>query len=191
MHCENCGNKIETFDKFCTKCGHAVAQLKKNEKRTNLEQKAWYRAFKIVYILAVIIVLVIISIIAWSAKPERTIDGYKSTITCDNGASYAPSKNGIYIYGDTLTLSEESNIKVLCAYNSTDYYSHNGYLIGKNYTFNTVYEDTNSGSWFLYSVLAYLIALLVFKLIRISFFYIAIAEKPRWGEEYSKFFKQI
>jgi len=49
------------------------------------------------------------------------------------------------------------------------------------------YKDTY-GKAFWYSLLALLIYIIILRLIKITFFYIAFAQKPRWSKEFKKLF---
>lgn len=52
MFCENCGNKLDSSDKFCTKCGIPVqGNVKPYVSTTSVsDEKWWYRLLKVVYI---------------------------------------------------------------------------------------------------------------------------------------------
>lgn len=188
IFCHKCGNKLETTDGFCQSCGAKIvvasenkhASVHKSLKRTDLEKKAWYRALKVIYIVIIVIAVLAIGAVSWSSKPEKSLDGEKSIIACNNGKSYAPSRNSIYLYGEDLSFYDDEHARILCKYDSTSYYSSyfSGY-IEKNYTFNPVYEDMKYGSWIGYTILAFFILWLVSYLIKIGFFYIAIGEKPK------------
>jgi len=49
------------------------------------------------------------------------------------------------------------------------------------------YEDT-TGAAFWYSILAIVIFVAVLRLIKLTVLYIALAQKPKWGEEFKKLF---
>ncbi len=187
IFCHKCGNKLNVKDEFCQSCGvKIIADENKKEsnhkslKRSDLEKKAWYRALKVIYIIIIIIAVIITGIISWSSKPETNLDGNKSSIACDNGKSYTPNRNDIYIYGKELSSYDDAHARILCKYDSINFYSsyYSGY-IEKNYTFTPVYEDTKYGSWLGYNILAFIILWFVAYIIKISFFYIAIGEKPK------------
>jgi len=188
IFCHKCGKKLETGDEFCQSCGTKISIEETNKnlsshkslKRTDLEKKAWYRALKVIYIVIIVIAVLAIGAISWSTKPEKNLDGDKSSISCNNGKSYAPSRNSIYIYGSDLSSSDDEHARILCEYDSTNYYSSyfSGY-IQKNYTFVPVYEDMKYGSWIGYTILAFFILWLVSYLIKIGFFYIAVGDKPK------------
>ncbi len=190
IFCHNCGKKIEEEDKFCDFCG---AEILINQSKNRLEQKtlkhgelekrAWYRAIKVVYIVIVIIAIILVAGISWSEKPEKTIDGYNSIISCSNGKSYAPSKNQIYLYNyeTELNYSDDKDARILCKYDTLSFYKYSDEFIEKNYTFIPDYNDVDYGSWIGYMLLSFAILWVVSYLIKIGFFYIAIGEKPRFN----------
>ena len=146
-----------------------------------MEKKAWYRALKVIYIVIIVIAVLAIGAISWSAKPTKTLDGYNSSIACNNGKSYAPSKNNIYPYSweSGLSSSDDKDARILCKYDTLNFYSHSTEYIEKNYTFIPVYDDMKYGSWIGYTILAFFILWLVSYLIKIGFFYIAVGDKPK------------
>ena len=189
MHCENCGNKLDNSDKFCTKCGTPV-QLEGKEhisKHSASEEKWWYRLLKVAYILLYVGSIGIVCIVAFSTMPHRTLDGNLSTIQCNNGKSYAPAENSIYVYGDSLSSYDDKNARILCAYDRTNYYSYTAPAY-KNYTFVPSYNEADYGSWYFYSLLALFITWTILKLIRLGVQYVAFGSKPRWQKEFKKLY---
>lgn len=187
MKCEQCSTENGVGSKFCVKCGQPLKEKsskleQKTPKHEKLEKMAWYRAIKVVYIVIVTIAIIAITGISWDAKPEKIIDGYNSSINCSNGKSYAPSKNQIYIYNYETELIDldDRDAKILCKYDTLDFYKYSDELIEKNYTFTPVYNDDDYDSWFGYILLSFTILWAVSYLIKIGFFYIAIGEKPRF-----------
>jgi len=191
IFCHKCGKKLEIGNEFCQSCGAKVSvedhiknsSVGKSTKRTDLEKKAWYRALKVIYIILIVAAVLIIGTVSWSTKPVKTIDSYSSSISCNNGKSYSPGKNSIYLYSwqTQLDSSEDKDARILCAYDTLNFYAHSNEFIAKNYTFIPVYEDMKYGSWIGYTILAYFILWLLSYIIKISFFYIAIGEKPKIG----------
>jgi hypothetical protein len=198
MFCENCGQKIEKENSFCQNCGSSAVHKKSEQineisssKHINLEKKAWYRTLKVFYIIFILIVVGIIIAVSVSSIPKKSINGNTSSIACDNGKSYAPARNQIYLYGDQETLDsyDDEKARVLCKYDTLNFYAHSDEFIAKNYQFYPVYDKAEGvGSWLGYTGLAFLIAIIVFKLIKIAVLYIAIGQKPRWSGEFKKFF---
>lgn len=188
MFCHKCGKRLNKDDKFCDSCGASVSveEVKhdhpvKSAKRSDLEKKAWYRAVKVIFILATALAVLTITIASWTSRPVNTIDNEKSLIRCSNGNFYAPGNNSIYIYGEEMSSYNDEHARILCAYDTTSYYSSQYYnkSIPLNYTFNPVFEEKEYGSWFGYTVLAYFITWAVFQILKLSFFYISIGEKPK------------
>lgn len=189
MFCQNCGHTIENENNFCQNCG-ASGSSKKPEKVVDshsskhliLEKKAWFRTLKVFYILFILVVLGIIIAVSISSIPRKTLNGETSSISCDNGKSYAPSKNQIYVYGSQKELDsyDDEKARILCKYDTLNFYAHTNEFIGKNYQFRPIYNKPEGvGSWLGYTGLAFLIAIVVFTLIKMIFFYIAIGEKPK------------
>ena len=189
IFCHKCGKKLEVKDEFCQSCGAKVSiddgnkslSGHKSLKREDLGKKPWYRALKVISIVIIVIAVLAIGGISWSAKPTKTLDGYNSSIICNNGRSYAPSKNSIYPYSweTELNSSDDKDARILCQYDTLNFYSHSNEFIEKNYTFVPVYNELKYGPWIGYTILAFLILWLLAYLIKIGFFYIAIGEKPK------------
>lgn len=58
MHCPDCKKEISKDSKFCEFCGKKLNKY--NEKiASNINQKIWYRALKVLYILGIAIGIVI------------------------------------------------------------------------------------------------------------------------------------
>lgn len=189
MHCQNCGHRLDASDKFCTKCGTAVHSEIKEQTHTSAasEGKWWYRLLKVAYILSYVFSIGLVLIISYSAMPQRTLDGNLSLIKCNNGTNYAPEKNSIYLYGDSLSSYQDENARILCAYDTTNYYRYTAPSY-KNYTFAPYYIEPDYSSWFFYSLLALLITWSVLKLIRLGVQYIAFGHSPRWVKEFKKLY---
>lgn len=192
MYCKNCGHEYGVDEKFCIKCGQPILEtalvtdLQVNKQShthssSALEGRPWYRALKVVYILLIVLAVLITGAISWSLKPVQTIDGEKSSIVCDSGKSYSPSKNSIYIYSweDELGTSNDRDARILCKYDTLNFYTHQNEAIQKNYKFIVVYEEMHTDSWFGYSILAFFIVWLVSYLIKTAFLYIAVGIKPK------------
>jgi hypothetical protein len=188
MFCTSCGQKISDKADFCTECGASIKNNKiphtehHNKKtRGDLEQRAWYRFLKVIYLLFFISAILATIGISWAEKPRRTIDGNLSSIACDNGKYYAPAKNSIWVIGDTLDYTDDKHARILCKYDTLDFYNYrySNEFIAKNYVFKPIYEKTDYVSWIAYSLLAIVIVWLVLRIIKLAFFYIAIGHKPK------------
>ena len=191
MFCINCGKKISGKEDFCTECGAPINKedtIQSSQKhvlmqrtRGDLEHKPWYRFLKVLYLVIFILSFLSVVGIAWSEKPRRTIDGELSSIACDNGKYYAPSKNSIWIIGDSLDYTDDNHARILCKYDTLDFYSYrySNEFIAKNYTLKPVYTKTDYGSWLAYSFLGLAIVWLVLRIIKSAFFYVAVGSKPK------------
>lgn len=187
--CQECGKKLEENDKFCQFCGvkiktentNNLKPLNKDSKREKLESKAWFRAVKVLYFLFIAFFIIAICAISLDSKPTKRIDGEKSLIICNNGKSYAPEKNSIYLYGyqEDLSYSNDSDARILCKYDTLLFSLHSSESIEKNYTFSPVFDDSEISSWAWYSLLSFFVLLVIAYLLKIIFFYIALGEKPR------------
>lgn len=190
IFCHKCGNKLEAEDEFCSSCGgkNSIQPTHKNThtsiKREDLEKKPWYRALKVFYIVTIIAIIFIIGAVSISSIPTKKLDGDLSIIKCNSGKTYAPSKNSIYVYGKDFSSYDDEHARILCQYDSTNYYSvyYSGY-IAKNYTLLPVYQEVKYGEWAGYTLLAFFIAWVVLKGLKIGFFYIVIGEKPEFNIE--------
>lgn len=147
----------------------------------DLEKKAWYRAFKIIYIIIILIAVLIVCAASWSTRPKPTLDEYNSLIVCDNGKSYRPIQNDIYIYGYDTELSyyNDKDARVLCKYDTLNFSAYSDEVIAKNYTFSPVYNEAKYGSWFGQTLLALFVVWLFSYLVKACFLYIVIGQKPK------------
>lgn len=189
IFCHKCGKMLETGDEFCQSCGVKISTDYSNKdlsnhkslKRGDLEKKAWYRAMKVIYFVVIIIAVFAISVISWSAKPTKKLDGYNSSIVCSTGKAYAPGKNSIYLYSweDDLSSSDDKDARILCKYDTLNFRPFSSEVIEKNYTFIPVYESMKYGAWVGYTILALFILWLVSYLVKIGFLYIVVGEKPK------------
>jgi|SRR3989344_1578380 len=77
MFCENCGNKLDTSHKFCTKCGHSNIPAEKNitkQTESTLDDRWWHRLLKVLYIAAYLPLLIIIPVV-WSENSYSYYSG--------------------------------------------------------------------------------------------------------------------
>ena len=198
MFCWKCGEKTKENPNFCPSCGAKFtgsieSNSDESSKKKLLEQKAWYRALKVFYLAAVGIIALIVLGVFWSFKPHKTLNEQKTSIVCNNGKSHAPSLNQIYVYGseDNLDSYNDKKARILCNYDTLDFYSHDNEFIEKNYIFVPVYNYTTFSDWVDWIkglIFAFVIFWLIAYLIKSGFFYISIGEKPkiRWLEKIYK-----
>lgn len=199
MHCYNCGVKTNSDDKFCLNCGtnlsvqnttkpkklfetreetydEELPQKPKNKKPNDLEQKWWFRFIKVVYVLAYIVAVLLVSFGGYDSKSGGGIDTEKSTIRCNNGKSYSPAKNNISVYSDNFGIFEEPHVRILCAYDTLNFYSYTA-PSSKNYIFEVVQMPVNWSPAFQIWFWGYIIVIVLFEVIRRTFFYIVTGKK--------------
>lgn len=199
MHCHNCDEKVNEGAKFCLNCGanlnvqNAVrpkklfdskeqdydeepTQTPKEKKPNHLEQKWWFRFIKVIYILAYIVAVLLVSFGGYSSKSGGGIDAEKSTIRCNNGKSYSPAKNNISVYSDDFGIFEEPHVRILCAYDTLNFYSYTA-PSSKNYSFDVVKKPTNWSPAFQVWFWGFVITILFFEAVRRTFYYIVTGRK--------------
>ncbi len=191
MYCENCGNKINDSDNFCEGCGKKIESNFDNissKDRNKLKNKAWFRFFKLIYITAFSLSIVVFIFLSLKEIPEKSIDRERSFIKCDNGKKYFEEASSSYGYSDKLSIFNDQDARRLCAYtiNYNDYLTKKNF--SKNYEFHPVYTNPNYKEWLGYSFLSLVAILIFFKLVKFAFFYIAIGEKPNIEQEVKKIF---
>lgn len=194
MFCTNCGKKISWKEAFCTECRTPVKNdnpsqtlgkyISTQRTRGDLEYRAWYRFLKVLYLIIFILSILSVIGIAWLSKPSRTIDEKLSSIACNNGKYYTPSKNSIWVIGDSLDYTDDQHARILCKYDTLDFYNYrySNEYIAKNYTFKPVYTKIDYGSWLAYSLIGLAVVWLVLRIIKLAFFYIVVGSKPRIGD---------
>lgn len=99
MYCENCGNKLDTSHKFCTKCGHSAASTDSKITKQNhstLDERWWHRLLKVLYIIAYLPLLLIIPLV-WSEN-SSSYDYYSRTYTDTIGEAFWYSLLTLVIY---------------------------------------------------------------------------------------------
>ncbi len=110
MYCENCGNKLESNHKFCTKCGHS--NVATENKRPSMQQAAvvtndkwWQRLLKVVYIFLYAQILWIVPVV-WSTNSTSYSGYYGSTYHYEDtpGAAFWYSVLAIVIFVVVLRL---------------------------------------------------------------------------------------
>lgn len=150
------------------------------QKMIDLENKAWYRFLKVVYIVAIVTAILAIGGLSWALKPTKVIDYEKSYFKCNNGQSniYLLGKNNIYLdYSDAMYDTDDRRAKSTCSDDKTI-----GFVPDeKNYTLTIVHKNSYSyTSWLGYTIGAFFVLWLLFKLINVAFFYIAVGKKPNF-----------
>lgn len=186
MYCEKCGNSIEEHDKYCDKCGSLIENIKHAKTGAKMpEQKAWYRLLKVLYIILFILSILIAGVVSIAAIPKKYLDTNLSTIKCDNGKVYSISKNNIFALSSGLTSYEDKNARILCQYDTLDYYNprYSNQKINLNYAFSPSYVNPDYSSWLAFSLIGFAATWLFLKLIRIGVLYITVGKKPVWKKD--------
>lgn len=155
-----------------------------------LEKRIWFRAIKVVYIIAYILSIFAVFGIGYSDKPYQSYDYDKSYVVCNDGVlkgnSYILNKNSIFVISGSLDSSAQKDARKLCAYNKINIgFDESKYPdpIINNYTYVPVYETV--GSWWKvvgYIALGLIIVLFSFWLIKGIFYYIVLGSfkgKPK------------
>lgn len=77
MYCENCGNKLNEGDKFCTKCGVRAAQTASKAVDATLAtpERWWLRLLKVFYIL----MYLPLPLILWAVWDSYGVHSYYSS----------------------------------------------------------------------------------------------------------------
>lgn len=189
MYCENCGQKIGN-EKFCINCGAAIRESDDGFTSNLHEEKAWYRLLKVLYILLFGLTAIVLLVVIYNVKPQPEINQKLSTIICNNGKIYPLEPNNLYAFGETLWSVEDNHARILCQYNTLDYYNYlySNQFIEKNCQINLQYTKPDYNTWIFYSFLAIVISWISLKLIRIGIQYVTLGIKPRWKKELNKLF---
>ena len=153
------------------------------QKREDLEEKAWYRFLKVVYIVAIVLSILIAGVFSWVAKPTQVVDYDKSYFKCNNDPNniYLLGKNNIYLnYNDVLYGTDDDKAKSTCHDDKTT----NFIPVEKNYTLTIMHKNSYSYTqWLGYTALAFFGIWVFFKLISVAFFYIAVGKKPNFSKD--------
>lgn len=81
----------------------------------NLEKKAWYRFFKLLYVFAYVLAVSVVLLIGYSELPTEYIDSHNSVIRCANGKEYSAGASSIYATGSgQLDASDDVKATKLC-----------------------------------------------------------------------------
>lgn len=157
------------------------------DKKLHFENKAWFRLIKVLYIVLSLMTSFFLVAITFDYMPRKQIDKDLTTIKCDNGKTYSLDKNNISVSGAALYGFEDAHAKILCKYDTIDFINlrYAGF-IEKNYTLKPVYISPNYDNWFFISIIAFVIAWLVLKFIKIIGLYIIMGDRPDWGKEFKK-----
>lgn len=149
---------------------------------SDLEKRVWYRAVKVLYIIAYIIVISLVLFFAYDSKPTQVYDYDNSYIRCNSGEgkgnSYPLNKNNIFIYDGNLDEYDARDARKLCEYDKIGIgFDERNYPdpIITNYTFVPIYKT--EGNWWSvvkYGSLGLIAVAFIFWLIKGIFYYIVV-----------------
>lgn len=160
----------------------------------DLESKIWFRFLKVIFVFTYLATSLVVLLFAYDSKPYAIIDNDNSVIVCDNGTRYKAGDYGIDAeevwleqlgatrvdagLSDQELLLWEAKVKAthLCQ-------NYSGEKIGfipdvPPYKVEIVHETVGDWASFIgYIVLALFAVVIIFELIRRTFFYISIGKK--------------
>jgi uncharacterized membrane-anchored protein len=189
MFCQKCGEKNNAEAKFCIHCGEPTlldgsslgVRVKAKVKSIHeLKHKSWYRLLKVLYLsfFLLIFITTVSIIIAGNSRP--IFDNDRSYIVCNDGRNLSLSENSIYLSSNYIPYYDQDKVKTMCAYNPNDptklnepTYSELSRM-GVNYKLVAVYDYSNYLAMMGYLLLAVVIILALFELIRRIFYYISL-----------------
>ncbi len=145
--------------------------------KKDLENKAWYRAIKVLYIASFLISILFVSFVAYSAKPYKEPNEIVQKITCNDGKHYQPKKRDVSVQTDgNMYESDDADARKLCQYGPKDYGNANLVIPPeKNYTVELTSKTV--GSWQTLAEIALIgfgIVFVAFVLFRRIFLYIVV-----------------
>ena len=77
-YCPNCGNKIDTTDEFCSKCGYSL-----------VDKKRTFNTLHIILIALVVLIAIVGGILAYSSFSEtKTVDIGIATFECSKDLNF-------------------------------------------------------------------------------------------------------
>jgi hypothetical protein len=184
MICPNCKKEIDNDSKFCKFCGSNVnvqktGQDDNNEKVRNLEKKMWFRIFKVAYVLLFVACTIfgIVFIFKNNYPTERYPNISESKIECLAGNRKEFSLQEGHVTPLLSKVddshfwwpSDKDRIRALCGFGYAENNSFHTHLV--------LEEEGGVEVAILYSLIFIAGLVLVFKLIKIIFFYIILGSK--------------
>ncbi|MFA6404606.1 MAG: hypothetical protein WCW03_01235 [Candidatus Paceibacterota bacterium] len=159
-----------------------------HEKIKNLESKIWFRLLKVIFIFVYLAIFLFLLVFAYSSKPYAIIDEYNSVIVCDNGTRYKAGDNGInaeeawaeQLGATRVDLNGLTPTKIQATHLCL------GYSEGKigfipdipPYKVEIVRKTVGDWSSFIgYTALVLFVTIIVFELVKRSFFYIVLGKR--------------
>ena len=145
-----------------------------------LESKFWYRILKVLFFLALAFSFVVVLVIAYGIKPYKSFSNERSYIHCTGGINkdenFLLQKNRFYLFSTYMSSTDQVDARKLCDYDRINITSDLLYPDKgiPNYTLVPLYDTI--GSWdnaFYVVLIGSCVVLVVFWLIRATFFYIA------------------
>jgi len=159
------------------------------EKNQNLESKIWFRFLRVVFIFIYLLCFYVVLVSAYNSKPYTVIDSYNSLIVCDNGTRYKAGKNNIdgkEAWAGQLITTEQDYMtdQQLNEYEAKIQATHlcqsESVFIPDDPPYRVELVRETVGNWWSfigYTVLALFTVVVIFELIKRSFFYIVIGKR--------------
>ena len=156
-----------------------MANTKKLAKES-LEDKAWFRFLKVIYILAFLFASATILFTAWSYKPYKVIDGSETKFGCVYGTDlldklHARKITSVSSYFDGYISNEQNQSEIL---NKLLGFCSSNYSPG-GINFDG-FKEKNQYSWALVLkiiLIGFLCTIVLFEIVKKIFFYIVIGKK--------------
>ena len=167
-----------------------------NNKLSELETKAWFRLLKLMFVITYMATFILVVLFFTYNKPYSIIDDFNSIIVCDNGVRYRALENGVdpeqALFGVGTTISREefnkrysqqsqefltsnkSKATLLCLGDKQVHFIPDVAPYKVEIVKKTV---GNWGSFIGYTALVLFVIVIIFELIKRSFFYIVIGKK--------------
>jgi hypothetical protein len=129
--------------------------VKKNHKQS-LEDKAWYRLFKVVFFIAFLLTLPLGFFFYYVNTPSKSFD---PLIACDDERIFVASKTGLYISEYYVSSYDKGKMREICngGYRLVSGYKEEGSLKNSNFIRNSRHfswgaiSDSNKENTSLYS----------------------------------------
>lgn len=144
-----------------------------------LNNKAWYRLIKVLFIFLYIIILaLVIKLNVDDEKPRQVLDSYNTTISCRGGTTYKAGESGI-VFSSESDLSWKNRLKEFCMSSKllpNEYIKPLDY-VNQNYDINFAHKEVGSwGGALLNAFFAAFVFVFIFEIIRRAFYYVILGK---------------